>query len=154
MSKLATTIVAIALTAALPACDKAHAPATTDNSTEAGTNITNVTETSDDAAATTGEMPATITATYDCKPAMTVSVVYDNGDAETSKARVTIDGASYDMTIARSASGARYVTEKGRAPGKTLIWWNKGNDGTLFEGRVGAAETADETMIATCTGKG
>lgn len=157
MQKPAATLAAIALTAALSACDRAHAPSTTGNETEAGANdaATNDagTQPADDAGAATGEMPATITAAYDCKPAMAISVVYDNRDAENPMARVTVDGAGYDMAIARSASGARYVAGKGRGPGTTLIWWNKGNDGTLLEGRADAPDAADETVIATCTGR-
>ncbi|MBY8825145.1 MliC family protein [Sphingomonas colocasiae] len=155
MSKPAATLAAIALTMALAACDTAHAPAADNaagNAAENGAAIA-AGEPADDANAATGEMPATITAAYDCKPAIAVSVVYDNGDARNPKARVTVDGAAYDMAIARSASGARYITDKGRSPGKTLVWWNKGNDGTLLEGKAGTSDAADETVIATCTGR-
>lgn len=154
MSRLATALAAVALTTALAACDKAPAPAA-DNSAAAGANTGAPTiAATDDANATTGEMPATITARYDCMPAMAISVVYDNKDAANPRAQVTINGAGYDMAIARSASGARYKTDKGRSPGKTLVWWNKGNDATLLEGKAGAPDTADETVIATCSGRG
>jgi membrane-bound inhibitor of C-type lysozyme len=55
------------------------------------------------------------------------------------------------MTLAPSASGARYMTTSGRSPGMTLVWWNKGNDGMLQEGK--GATSDDEKTIATCTGK-
>ena len=94
--------------------------------------------------------PAMIEATYDCKPAMALSVKYDNS-VDPPKAVVTLDGKTYDMTLAPSASGARYMTTSGRSPDMTLVWWNKGNDGLLQEGK--GATSDDEKTIATCTGK-
>ncbi len=147
MSRLGTALAAIALSGALVACGTASAPAPADNvaANDVVDNAANM---------TMGETPTVIAASYDCKPAMKVDVVYDNSDPETSRAKVTIDGKTYDMTIARSASGARYATDAGRSPGKTLVWWNKGNDGTLLEGKAGAADATEETIVASCTGKG
>lgn len=94
--------------------------------------------------------PAMIEASYDCTPAMALSVKYDNS-VDPPKAAVTLDGKTYDMTLAPSASGARYMTTSGRTPDMTLVWWNKGNDGMLQEGK--GATSDDEKTIATCTGK-
>jgi len=94
--------------------------------------------------------PEIIEASYDCTPAMALSVKYDN-TVDPPKAAVTLDGKTYDMTIAPSASGARYLTASGRTPGMTLVWWNKGKDGMLQEGK--GATSDDEKTIATCTGK-
>jgi membrane-bound inhibitor of C-type lysozyme len=94
--------------------------------------------------------PEVIEASYDCTPAMALSVKYDN-TVDPPKAVVTLDGEDYDMTIAPSASGARYMTMSGRAPGMTLVWWNKGNDGMLQEGK--GATSDDQNTIATCTRK-
>ena len=94
--------------------------------------------------------PEVIEASYECTPAMTLSVKYDNS-VDPPKAAVTLDGKTYDMTIAPSASGARYMTVSGRTPDMTLVWWNKGRDGFLQEGK--GATSDDEKTIATCTEK-
>ena len=94
--------------------------------------------------------PEVIEASYECVPAMAVSARYDNS-VDPPKATVTVDGKAYDMTLALSASGARYMTVNGRTPGMTLVWWNKGHDGFLQEGK--GATSDDEKNIATCTEK-
>jgi membrane-bound inhibitor of C-type lysozyme len=94
--------------------------------------------------------PEVIEAAYECTPAMALSVKYDN-TVDPPKATVTLDGKTYDMTLALSASGARYMTTSGRTPGMTLVWWNKGRDGFLQEGK--GATSVDEKNIATCTEK-
>jgi membrane-bound inhibitor of C-type lysozyme len=150
MLKPTHTLATIILAASLAACGGAPTPTDTianDASASAAGAAVNAT----DEAANAG---STITAHYDCKPAMSVAVAYDNSDPGLPKARVTLDGKDYDMVIARSGSGARYATDTGRSAGMTLIWWNKGNDGTLLEGKAGAPASAEETIIATCTGKG
>jgi len=148
MLKPAPILAAIILAASLTACGGAPTPADTiANDANAIDAVGNATDEAGDAG-------STITAHYDCKPAMSVDVVYDNSDPSLPKAKVTLDGKDYDMAIARSGSGARYATDTGRSAGMTLIWWNKGNDGTLLEGKAGAPASAEETIIATCTGKG
>lgn len=94
--------------------------------------------------------PEIIEASYQCTPAMTLSVKYDN-TIDPPKAAVTLDGKVYDMTLAPSASGARYMTLDGRSPDMTLVWWNKGRDGFLQEGK--GATSDDEKTIATCVEK-
>ncbi len=94
--------------------------------------------------------PAMIEVSYECVPVVQVSAKYDNS-VDPPRAIVTVDGKDYEMTLAPSGSGARYVTLTGRSPGMTLVWWNKGSDGFLQEGR---GETSDdEKNIATCVEK-
>jgi membrane-bound inhibitor of C-type lysozyme len=87
---------------------------------------------------------------YTCTPSSPITVKYDNTAGADAQAVVTLDGRTYTLTQVRSASGARYLTEQGRSPGATLVWWNKGQGGTLFEGKV-SDPAAQETAIATCT---
>lgn len=94
--------------------------------------------------------PEVIEASYECTPAMALSVKYDN-TVDPPKAVVTLDGKAYDMTLAPSGSGARYITASGRSPDMTLVWWNRGNDGMLQEGK--GATSDDEKTIVTCTEK-
>lgn len=96
------------------------------------------------------QTPETIEAVYDCPPGRTITVVYNNA-ATPQTALVTVDGQSYAMTLAMSASGARYVTSEGRSPGMTLIWWNKGDEGMLLEGRTDGS--VEDKQIASCTSK-
>src|SRR5262245_105529 len=91
--------------------------------------------------------PAMVEASYECIPVMTLSVKYDNA-ADPPRAAVTVDGKTFDMARALSASGARYMTLEGRSPGMALVWWNKGEEGFLQEGKGEAME--DEKVIATC----
>jgi membrane-bound inhibitor of C-type lysozyme len=90
------------------------------------------------------------TYSYDCSPAQALTVQYINGSGADSRALLTLNGRAYTLTEARSASGARYVAAAGPSPGATLVWWNKGKDGTLLEGKVSAPDAAGQ-VIATCT---
>lgn len=92
---------------------------------------------------------APVTTAYDCMPAQLLSATYDNSGA-TPKAKLTIGDKSYDLTGVQAASGAKYATDQGRSPGKTLVWWTKGEEGTLFEGKVGGTE-ADEKKVTSCS---
>jgi membrane-bound inhibitor of C-type lysozyme len=102
-------------------------------------------------AASGAEPPARITATYACSPTMNLTVVYDSAATGYGKADVTLAGRTYRMDQVTSASGAKYTAQKGRTDGMTLTWWNKGRDGTLYEGKVGGDDVA--TVIATCSEK-
>lgn len=95
--------------------------------------------------------PPIIEASYTCEPAITLAVRYDNSNPDASTAQVTLDGTRFDMTQVRAADGAKYMSSTGREPGKTLIWWNRGNDGMLLEGST-SDPMAPETQFATCTG--
>jgi membrane-bound inhibitor of C-type lysozyme len=94
--------------------------------------------------------PQVIEAGYECVPAMALSVKYDNS-VDPPKAVLTLDGKTYEMTRAISASGARYMALDARSPGMALVWWNKGQEGFLQEGKGEAM--ADEKIIATCVEK-
>jgi membrane-bound inhibitor of C-type lysozyme len=102
-------------------------------------------------ALTAPDTPDVVEATYECSPPMAVSVRYNN-NADPPGATVTVDGKVFEMAPALSGSGARYMTENGRSAGLTLVWWNKGNEGTLFEGKI-AEPDAEETVLARCTEK-
>jgi membrane-bound inhibitor of C-type lysozyme len=102
-------------------------------------------------AASASEPPARITATYACSPTMSVTVVYDSAATGYGKADVTVGGRTYRMDQVMSASGAKYTARQGRTDGMTLTWWNKGRDGTLYEGKVGGDDIA--AVIATCSEK-
>ncbi|MFQ3229140.1 MAG: membrane-bound inhibitor of C-type lysozyme [Reinekea sp.] len=64
--------------------------------------------------------------TYQCESGEVVSAVYPLAD----KAAVKYKGNNYNLTIAVSASGSRYV-------GEGLEWWSKGtgeaSEGALFK---------------------
>lgn len=59
--------------------------------------------------------------TYQCESGETITATYPSTEAAT----VQYKRSTYDMQIAVSASGARYV-------GGELEWWTKGPEGTLF----------------------
>lgn len=86
---------------------------------------------------------------YDCMPALLLSATYDNSGA-TPKAKLTIGDKSYDLTGVQAASGAKYATDQGRSAGKTLVWWTKGPEGTLYEGKIGGTD-ADEKKVSSCS---
>lgn len=93
--------------------------------------------------------PAIVEASYACQPAMALAARYDNSDPATARARVTIDGTSYEMTQVPAASGAKYLSSIGRTAGRTLVWWTRGPEGTLLEGSA-SDPNAPETQVATC----
>lgn len=98
---------------------------------------------------TAGAAVAPVTTAYDCMPALLLSATYDNSGA-TPKAKLTIGDKSYELTGVQAASGAKYATDQGRSAGKTLVWWTKGEEGTLFEGKVGGTD-ADEKKVSSCS---
>lgn len=104
------------------------------------------------AAANAAQPPGTVVvdAAYSCQPAMTLAVRYDNSDPQASTAQVTLDGNQYNMPRVVSADGAKYMSGTGRSEGRTLIWWSRGNEGTLMEGSA-SDPMAPETELATCT---
>ena len=78
---------------------------------------------------------------YRCQSGQSIVATYPSTDSATIKYK----GSSYDMKIAVSASGARYV-------GGGLEWWTKGSgagsDGTLFRH---LADGSSDSIIETCT---
>lgn len=86
---------------------------------------------------------------YTCTPAMALTVRYDNAAGADGKAFVMLEGKEYSLDHVPSGSGARYLAEAGRTPGATLVWWNKGSEGTLMEGKTGDP-AAEEKTVATC----
>ncbi|HEY0624012.1 MliC family protein [Sphingomonas sp.] len=105
--------------------------------------------TANDTAPGNATAAAPTTVAYDCMPALLLSATYDNSGAAP-KAKLTIADKSYDLTGVQAASGAKYATDQGRSAGKTLVWWTKGEEGTLFEGKVGGTD-ADEKKVSSCS---
>lgn len=111
-------------------------------------------ETATPTEAATTEAPAMAAATptaavaptaYDCLPAHVLNVTYDNA-AATPTATLSLDGATFVLSRIEAASGAKYKTDMGRTPDKTLIWWTLGQNGKLIEGPVGGPESAELTL--------
>ncbi|MFA7522861.1 MAG: MliC family protein [Halothiobacillaceae bacterium] len=79
---------------------------------------------------------------YRCESGETIAATYPTTDSAT----VRYQGSSYNMEIAVSASGARYV-------GGGLEWWTKGSgpgsEGTLFRH---LADGSSGEIIERCTG--
>ncbi len=86
---------------------------------------------------------------YACEPAMKLTIRYDNDAKPDGKAIVTLDGKEYSLDHVEAGSGARYETQSGRTPGATLVWWGKGDEGMLLEGKAGD-DTAEEKKLASC----
>jgi membrane-bound inhibitor of C-type lysozyme len=90
-----------------------------------------------------------IAATYVCDSGNTVSVRYDNTNADAPVATLEYKGQTFAMHNVRSGSGARYATEQGLTSGKGLQWWIKGDEATMSEMLMD--HTAPEpTPIETC----
>jgi membrane-bound inhibitor of C-type lysozyme len=93
-----------------------------------------------------------ITATYRCQSGQTIIARYDNSNPDAPTARLEYGGRTFDMYNVRAASGARYATEQGLSPDKSLQWWTKGDDATLSEMLMD--HTAPEPVeIEDCTAK-
>lgn len=138
MFKHATALFALAPVVLLAACGKSDDTAATDAATATAT-------------ATAAATPVAVATpiSYDCLPAQRLSASYDNSGA-TPKATLTLDGKTYELASVQAADGAKYATDQGRSSGKTLVWWTKGQDGTLYEGKVGGTAD-DETKLAECS---
>ena len=78
---------------------------------------------------------------YQCESGETVAVTYNT----TESAKVEYKGTQYNMNIAVSASGSRYV-------GEGMEWWSKGS-GSESEGALlqHLAENKTGEMIEQCT---
>lgn len=73
--------------------------------------------------------------TYSCDNGQTVKASYTGSDL----AEVHYQGQAYDMHIAISADGARYV-------GHGYEWWTRGDKGTLFRHRADGTTGEDITV--------
>jgi len=96
----------------------------------------------DRAGAQTQVTAASAVHNYRCESGETIAATYPTTDSAT----VRYQGSSYNMEIAVSASGARYV-------GGGLEWWTKGSgpgsEGTLFRH---LADGSSGEIIERCTG--
>lgn len=150
----------LAGTVMLASCGEQSAPAPAENAAVAEatnaadatlTPVDNVTDMADPG--NTADASPARTIAYDCKPAMALAVSYDNAATPDGSARVTLEGKDYVMEHVMSGSGARYLTKQGRSAGASLVWWNKGRDGLLLEGKADDP-AAEEKTIATCSERG
>jgi membrane-bound inhibitor of C-type lysozyme len=82
-------------------------------------------------------VPVIAATDYTCADGAKISAVYSAG--EPSQAIVTVDGKTVTLTQVISASGVRYADE---TEGSKLVWWTKGNDGTLYIKKAG-----DENIV-------
>ncbi|WP_323752529.1 MliC family protein [Marinobacter sp.] len=86
-------------------------------------------------------IPSSVTQNYQCESGKTVAVSYRTSDT----AEVDYKGNSYDMSIAVSGSGARYV-------GGGIEWWVKGSgsdaEGLLLKHRAGGSSG---DILESCT---
>lgn len=85
-----------------------------------------------------GEVEDT-TVTYACEAGQMMEVRYING-GNASLVIFDWEGERYVASAAISASGVRYV-------GDRFVWWNKGEEATLYDELAGA----DAEPLATCT---
>lgn len=70
---------------------------------------------------------------YRCTGGKFVFVHHDNADPRPPQVWLTLEQRDYAMTLAPSASGTRYVSERGREMGMALEWSAKGDHGMLRE---------------------
>ena len=139
MPRHALTVLAVSSLALLAACGGGGDTAPTD-------------ETATPAIVETATPVAAAPTSYDCLPAHLLTVAYDNSGVNPT-ATLSLDGANFVLSRIESASGAKYKTDAGRTPDKTLIWWTQGENGMLVEGPVGGPETAEITL-AECSPSG
>ena len=104
---------------------------------------------------------ASETVSYACDNGKKATAVYTQTDEKTSKdgateasktstVTVTIDGKSYGLNEAVSASGARYTSKDGPTQGRFFTWWTK-DDALWLEGPVDKfGDLKAETVVATC----
>lgn len=83
---------------------------------------------------------------YSCDNGMAVQAEYENGNT----AKLTIAGKTYILASIPAASGAKYGSQHGLAPGKRLTWWAKDNGAMLMQGPVGVPEGGPHETIADC----
>lgn len=117
-----------------------------------------------DGSSATSSASASNTVKYSCDDGKSVTAVYKNAEKKESKdgattasssstVTLTIDGKSYTLSDAISASGARYSGKEGPTKGRFFTWWEK--DGALWlEGpldKFGDLEAED--IVARCKEK-
>ncbi|HET7794062.1 MAG TPA: META domain-containing protein [Rhizobacter sp.] len=89
---------------------------------------------------------------FSCDGGKPVLVHYDNTNPQQPQAMLVFEGKSYQMRSAPTASGARYVVEKGRSPDMSLEWVSKGAEGLLMEAPLSdARKPEDLKTLARCT---
>lgn len=104
--------------------------------------------------ATTNDATSSMSTTYTCDQGKTVIASYDNTQPDQPKATLSIDGKTYQLHQAVSASGARYTTEQGLNPDQGLSWHTKGKDAIASTITLDhTAKPEDEKVLLSCTEK-
>lgn len=88
---------------------------------------------------------------YKCSNGKQISASYGPDPLSPDKQLVdlVIDGQAYRLAEEVSASGAKYVADKGPTPGKRIVWWVK--DGAAwFEGPLNQGQEV-EVLVAECS---
>lgn len=92
----------------------------------------------------------TDTSVFECENGWGISFTTQAKNTDT--AQLDIQGKHINMYHIRSASGARYGSEQGLEAESGLIFWNKGNDATLYEMILDdSTVAADYPIITQCT---
>lgn len=112
----------------------------------------------------TSSANASSSVTYACDNGKSVTAEYNETDQKSSKdgattasksstVTLTIDGKSYTLDSAISASGARYTGKDGPTQGRFFTWWTKDN-ALWLEGPLAKFGDLDaEEIVATCKEK-
>lgn len=83
---------------------------------------------------------------YSCDNGMKVQASYQKGGG----AMLTIAGKTYTLASIAAASGAKYHSDTGLAPGKQLAWWTKDNGAMLIQSPAGTKAGSDQETTANC----
>lgn len=86
---------------------------------------------------------------YSCENGLAVLVHPPADDAGDAPLRLSIDGARFELAAVVSASGAKFESKAGLSPGKTLVWWTKGDEAMLIEAPL-ASDAGDAETILAC----
>lgn len=90
------------------------------------------------------------TSVFQCENGWEISFTTQAENTDT--AQLDIQGKRINMHHIRSASGARYGSEQGLKAKSGLVFWNKGNDVTLYEMILDdSTSAADYPIITRCT---
>ena len=91
---------------------------------------------------------------YTCEKDLPITAVYGTNAEGKADVALVVQGQSFTLVEAVSASGARYVTAQGLEPGMGLVWWTKGDTAMLQQVPADRIDdlSAPQT-IKTCTVK-
>ncbi len=88
---------------------------------------------------------------YGCNSGREIAARYLSGGGQASRVELLIDGEAYGLLSVPVASGALYVTEEGRSPGRGLHWHTQGLDAALTETLAGEPATTAGVPVDSCS---